>query len=162
MNNTTIRKIDDDKTVVLEQTVAATQIKVWGAWTTAEEFEKWYAPHSMSVKVSRLDFSDGGHMLYQMLGPDGSGRFWIKSVYSEIDEPRSFCYTDYPSNEQGDELDMMPPMRIKVEFHEVDPGTKITLSAFFHSAQQLEQALNMGAFEGYKQAIEKLTKELTK
>jgi uncharacterized protein YndB with AHSA1/START domain len=40
---------------------------LWDLWTTKEGFESWWGPQGFRVEVRKLDFREGGELLYDMI-----------------------------------------------------------------------------------------------
>ena len=43
--------------------------KVWKAWTQKELLDEWWAPKPWKTRTKTIDFREGGHWLYAMVGP---------------------------------------------------------------------------------------------
>jgi len=156
----------ENNTLIFERVFAAPHERVWAAWTQAEQLAQWWGPRGWVTTVKEFDFRPGGHLLYGMTCEDpAQGNFygrteWAKSAYKTIDEPRSFSYTDYFTDENGTVNDTMPTMDITMEFAAVETGTKVRSTSVFASREAYEQTLAMGVAEGVGQTWDRLSELL--
>ncbi|MGX4695145.1 SRPBCC family protein [Streptomyces sp. JNUCC 63] len=68
----------------LTRTLDAPAVKVWRAWTTAEQYARWAGAAAGSVE---MDVRPGGAWKATMLTPDG-GQFPLTGSYLEVVENR--------------------------------------------------------------------------
>ena len=52
-----------------------------GGMDTKDLLEKWWAPKPWKAETKSMNFKDGGHWHYSMVGPDGT-RMWARIDYS--------------------------------------------------------------------------------
>jgi len=162
MSKMNVIKDAENKTLIFERIFEAPRARVWKAWTTAEQIAKWWGPRGWVTTVKEFDFRAGGHLLYAMKCEDpAQGDFygreeWAKSVYETIDEPSSFSYKDYFTDEDGTVNQTMPSMTITMEFTETPEGTKVSSKTVFASQDAYEQTVAMGVVEGVGQTWDRL------
>lgn len=162
MSKTILTVGDDQKTLILERTFAAPRSKVWAAFTDPDLFVQWWGPHGWSTTVTRFDFREGGDMIYCMKCEDERQTEWFgktscgKFVYGSIDPESSFAYTDYFTDEDGNETPGMPSTQATVEFIVDGDSTRIVSKASYDTAEALAQVMEMGMEEGIKQTWERL------
>lgn len=77
------------KTITIEHIFPAEPAKVWQAWTSADQLEKWWGPTDWPASNSSFDFKPSGHWHYCMTGPDGTKACGFMD-YTHIDEGRWF------------------------------------------------------------------------
>lgn len=72
-------------TFALARVMAATQQRLWKAWTVAEELQQWFGPAEVDMGENKMDLRVGGSFWYEMKAAAGSHYgLWI---FEEIDEP---------------------------------------------------------------------------
>ncbi len=161
MNETTVT--NNGKVLTLERIIDAPKDKVWEAWTTAEQFAKWWGPRGWKTTVKQFDFTPNGSLLYGMKCEDENQKEWFgqeswgKSVYATISPRDSFSYVDYFCDSDGNVTEGMPVANVVIEFTEVESGTKIYSISTFESEQELNQILEMGMEQGIKETWDRLT-----
>jgi uncharacterized protein YndB with AHSA1/START domain len=90
-----------------------------------------------------------------MRGPDGA-ESWGKGIYREIVEPERLVYFDVFSDAEGNTNESMPGMLITMEFADVGGKTKLTSTAEFGTAEQLESIIAMGVVTGLTETWDRL------
>jgi uncharacterized protein YndB with AHSA1/START domain len=161
MSETTFKP--EGKTLLVERVFSAPKERVWNAWTTPEEFEKWWGPRGWETTVKEMEFSEGGRLLYCMKCMDKNQTDWFGkescgvSTYLEIDKPNGFTYKDEFSDNKGNIDATMPAMIIKMRFEETDDGkTKVSSFTEFASEADVKKVVEMGMEEGLKQTWDRL------
>ncbi len=161
MTDTTFKS--EGKTLLVERVFSAPRERVWKAWTTPEEFAKWWGPRGWETTVKEMNFAPGGRLLYSMKCMDENQKEWYGqescgvSTYSEIDEPNGFTYTDEFSDADGNITPDMPKMVIKMTFEEIEGGkTKVSSYTEFAKEEDLKTVIDMGMEEGLKQTWDRL------
>lgn len=152
----------DSKTLTLEREFDAPKDKVWKAFADKETFEKWWGPEGWETKAKEFNFAPGGRVHYDMKCVDENQTDWFGQsswgvmVLESINEPNSFSYTDYFSDEDGTLNQEMPALKITNEFVEADGKTKLISRSMADSADQIEQLIQMGMVEGFTSQLLKL------
>ncbi|MEO5499775.1 MAG: SRPBCC domain-containing protein [Candidatus Saccharimonadales bacterium] len=168
MTETTVTKKPETFEIILERTFAAPAEKVFGAFKDADALAQWWGPSGWTTESKVLDFTPGGKWHYGMKCIDESQGEWFgktswgMAVYRDIDEPNSFSYKDYFSNEAGEINEDMPTIIITNTFKEVDGATKVTSSSLCPSKQDYDTLVNMGMIEGASQTWDRLEEYVTK
>lgn len=152
----------ENKKLIIEYEVSAPKDKVWQAYADKEKFEKWWGPEGWETKTKEFNFAPGGRVHYDMACVDKNQGEWfgqhswgIMEIQS-VDEPNSFTYTDYFSDEQGTLNKEMPALSVTNEFVEENGRTKLISTALADNAEQIEQLLKMGMVEGFSSQLNKL------
>jgi uncharacterized protein YndB with AHSA1/START domain len=80
------RSLDHGSTrISIETTVAAPIDKVWRAWTTAEDIERWNsASEDWHCPLAEIDLRPGGHFSYRMEARDGSMGFDFAGTFVRV------------------------------------------------------------------------------
>ena len=68
---------------VITRRFAQPLARVWQAWSTPEQFQKWWGPKGCRIDLRHFDFRPGGFVHYAMNfaeGPAMWGRFAIREV----------------------------------------------------------------------------------
>ena len=58
----------ENKTIAIQREFDADPQLVWSAWTTAELLDQWWGPRPWRAETKKMDFREGGHWLYAMVG----------------------------------------------------------------------------------------------
>lgn len=142
-------------TMTLTAEFAAPVERVWHAFTTPSQLERFWGPPGWPSTFREFDFEVGGRALYSMTSPRGekSSGSW---EFISIDEPRGFEVIDSFVDDDGKPLDGFPAMRMSFTFHETEAGSRMVNTSFFDSADALEQVVAMGAVEGTRMAMAQL------
>ena len=166
MEKTNVTKDLESKTLTIERTFNAPKEEVWKFYTEKEWFEQWWGPEGWETTVKVFNFTPGGHVHYEMRCIDEQQTEWFgKSswgamVIESVDEPNSFSYKDYFSDETGMLNNEMPVLTVTNNFIEEDGRTRLVSVSQADSAEQIEELLNMGMIEGFSSQMDKLDKLL--
>ena len=166
MEKTNVTKDLENKTLTIERTFNAPKEEVWKFYTEKEWFEQWWGPEGWETTVKVFNFTAGGHVHYEMRCIDEQQTEWFgKSswgamVIESVDEPNSFTYKDYFSDETGMLNNEMPVLTVTNNFIEEDGRTRLVSVSQADSAEQIEELLNMGMIEGFSSQMDKLDKLL--
>ena len=128
---------------------------VWRAWTDPELLTEWWAPKPFKAIIKHMDFREGGHCHYYMLGPDGS-KFWCMADYITIKNQRSFTARDYFCDEEKNINAELPGMHWEVMFSPTVTGTKVNVIITYASKEDMEKIISMGFKEGFSMAHDNL------
>lgn len=101
--------------VRVERRFHAPPERVFHAWTTAEELNRWSDPDPTLASVE-VDLRVGGRYTIAMARPDGTVHR-VSGVYREIDTPRRLVYTW-----RWETIADFPETVVTVEFHRRDDG----------------------------------------
>lgn len=144
---TSVHKDPEALTMTVVADFAAPLRRLWDAYADPRQLERFWGPPMYPAMFSRHDMCVGGRSHYVMVGPDGDSphAYWefldVKPPYS-FEVLDGFCHDDFTPNTD------MPTMRMTFTFEETDSGSRVTTTAYFSSAAELEQLLGMGMEEG--------------
>lgn len=128
---------------------------VWRAWTESELLDQWWAPKPWRTETKTMDFREGGHWLYAMVGPDNE-KHWVKVDFHTIDPYKSFTSTDYFCDEEGNLSTELPGMKWNNVFQAAEGGTQVLVVLTFHSEADMEKIIAMGFESGFTSALTNL------
>ena len=149
---TSIDKDADALTMRIVFDTTAPQERLWNAYSDPRQLERFWGPPTYPAQFTQHDFVPGGSASYVMVGPDGDeSRGWWD--FRRIDEPNSFEILDGFALPDGSRNTDMPAIRMLFEFDATDTGSRLTLTAFFNSATELEELMAMGMDEGTRLAM---------
>lgn len=160
-NEAVFTKDTNSKTIRVERAFNAALPKVWKAWTDSATLDQWWAPKPYKAETKEMDFREGGHWLYAMVGPEGN-RQWCKAAYSSINTQKSFSSTSMFCNEAGEQDESMPMMYWDVKFNDKDDSTLVTTILQFDSLEDMETIIKMGFEEGFKMGLGNLDEYLVR
>jgi uncharacterized protein YndB with AHSA1/START domain len=148
--------VDREKSKInVERQFAAPVEKVWSAWTDSKLLDQWWAPKPWQAKTKTMDFREGGHWLYAMIGPDKTEQ-WCRADYISIQQQKHFSGKDAFCDEQGKITEDFPRVLWNSRFTEKDGSTMVTIDLTFDSLTDLEKYIEMGFREGFTAALENL------
>lgn len=162
MAEVTVNKDLENNTLTIEATFDAPLEKLWNAYTTKEQFEKWWGPEGWETTAKEFNFTPGGRVHYGMKCVDPNQKDWYgqeswgMTTIEEIDEPNRYRATDRFADADGNVNNELPSMTLEVEFKEQDGKTTVTNRTITSTSEQLEQLINMGMVEGFKSQLNRL------
>lgn len=133
--------------------------RLWSAWTSASELEKWYSPVFLSVipgsATSELEVGGTWAIGVDVSANGFNAYFWGR--YQQIDPLRklvhNLCYSQ-------DELEFAlrdpeaPSHQVEIEFEKLDSGCKVRFSQFGDMADEEADAAREG-MESYFDNLER-------
>lgn len=152
--NETIFKVDGNLLTVTRIFNANLEL-VWRTWTEAELLDLWWAPKPWKSKTKSMDFKEGGHRLYAMVGPEGE-EHWGRTNYISISKFERFTGEDVFCDADGVVNQNLPVANFNNEFVSFGDKTEVTIATEYASEGHLNQVLKMGMKEGLSSAFENL------
>jgi uncharacterized protein YndB with AHSA1/START domain len=150
-NETKIEKHPSGTKLIVTRTFNAPVAKVWRAWTEKELLDQWWAPKPWKTETKELNFTEGGHWLYAMAGPDGE-KHWCRFDYKTIETQKNYSGADAFCDENGVPNSDFPSMNWFNQFIDANNTTDVTVEITFDSAESLEKIVEMGFKEGFTMA----------
>ena len=145
----------ENKTITVKREFAAELPLVWDAYTKSEILDQWWAPKPWKSRTKTMDFREGGHWHYAMVGPEGE-EHWALANYKTIDPKRRFTALDGFADADGVINTQMPQSKWEVSFTPEDDFTLVENRITFDDLAQLETTIQMGFKEGLTMAMENL------
>ena len=145
----------EDRTITVTREFAAPLPLVWDAYTKSELLDQWWAPKPWKAKTKTMDFQEGGHWHYAMVGPAGE-EHWSMVNYKTIQEQQKFTGKDAFADEAAKINTEMPQSTWEVTFTDKGPFTQVESYIMFDDLAQLEETIKMGFKEGMTIAMEGL------
>jgi uncharacterized protein YndB with AHSA1/START domain len=151
----TVTAVDKDPTTRTMRITAefdAPVARVWQLWSDPRLLERWWGPPTYPATFDEHDLTPGGTMAYHMTGPDGDEPHgWWKVLV--VDPPRHLELEDGFADADGSPNPDMPTMHMSVEITAADPGSRMSITTTFPSAEAMEQLVSMGMDEGMSEAL---------
>ena len=149
-------------TVFVDKEFDAELSLVWDAFTKQEILDQWWAPKPLISKTKHMDFRVGGRRFYAMVSPDGAEIGWQIFDYTSITPKSNFkCLSVFADK---DETPHLPGANWDLTFSEEDAClpdrqriTKVSISIYFESLEELEKMIEMGFKEGFTVTLNELT-----
>lgn len=151
----------ENKTIHVTKAFAADINHVWEAWTQPQLLDQWWAPKPWKAQTKEMNFTEGGHWLYAMVGPENETH-WSRSDYEKIDTQKSFTGLDAFCDENGVVNKDLPQTGWQVTFEQQSNSTLVHVTNTFKRLEDLEQLIEMGFKEGFTMALENLDELLSK
>lgn len=145
----------ENKTITIKREFAAELPLVWDAYTKSEILDKWWAPKPWKARTKTMDFRNGGHWHYAMVGPEGE-EHWALANYESIREQKGFTSLDAFADAAGNINKQMPQSKWDVTFTSKGPITLVEFVITYADLAQLEATIQMGFREGLRIAAEGL------
>jgi uncharacterized protein YndB with AHSA1/START domain len=143
----------------------APQRMVFEAFSKAEHLAHWWGPKGMKIKIKQLDFRQGGHFHYQMVG-ENNYTMWGRFTYLDILPIGKIVFVNSFSDEDGNlTRPPFPDPWPKEIYHvitltEINNKTKLTLLSYPIHASAEEQQTFIHGFdsmqEGYGGTFDQL------
>lgn len=151
----------ENRKIKVEREFAAPVSKVWAAWTESHLLDQWWAPKPWKARTKTMDFREGGHWLYAMVGPDGSAH-WSRADFKAIIPLKSYTGLDAFCDEAGHVDQTFPRSSWTNRFTGKDEGTLVSIEIDYEKPEDLEKIMEMGFKEGFTAAMENLDELLNK
>jgi uncharacterized protein YndB with AHSA1/START domain len=151
----------ENKKITVKREFAAELPLVWDAYTKSEILDQWWAPKPWKAKTKTMDFREGGHWLYAMVGPEGE-EHWALANYKTIQPQKRFTGLDAFSDAEGNINKEMPQSKWDVTFTGKGDSTLVEFIISYDDLAQLEETIKMGFKEGLTMAMEGLDELLPK
>lgn len=143
------------KTIKVKREFEAELPLVWDAYTKSEILDQWWAPKPWKARTKTMDFREGGHWLYAMVGPE-SEEHWALTEYQTIEIQKKYTGLDAFADAKGKVNQEMPRSKWEVTFTDKGAITLLNFHISFDDLAQLETTLQMGFKEGFTIAMEGL------
>lgn len=153
----TMDKVDD---LVITRVFDAPREKVWKMWSDCAEVMLWWGPKGFTSPSCRMDFREGGKIVYCMRSPadQGGGDFYSTGTYRKIKPLEEIVVTDSFSDEHGNVvpasfygMDADFPLELLITLHFEDLGgkTRMTLTHSGMSASEMREMTAVGWNESF-------------
>lgn len=148
-----------EKSITVKRVFAAERSIVWDAFTKRELLDQWWAPKPWKARTKSIDFREGGHWHYAMVGPDGE-EHWALVDYFQIEPQKCFCGLDAFADEKGLVNKDLPQSNWEVAFTDKGSETMVQFDITYDDLAQLEATIQMGFKEGLAMALDGLDEVL--
>jgi len=135
--------------------------QVWQAWTDSTLLDQWWAPRPYRAETKEMDFREGGHWLYAMVGPEGDSTLCRES-YRTIEPRKLIVNKDIFCDEQGEEDTNMPTLYWTKRFSEADGVTTVNIDIDFDTEADMAKIVEMGFQGGFTMGLNNLEELLEK
>ena len=158
MNSNLLFNFKVDKstsTIFVDKEFDAELSLVWDAFTKQEILDQWWAPKPWKAKTKTMDFREGGHWHYAMVGPEGE-EHWALANYKIVQIRKKFTALDAFADVDGNVNKDLPQSKWEVIFTDKGQITLVEFQIAFDDLAQLEATIQMGFKEGLTMAMEGL------
>ncbi|NQX30042.1 SRPBCC domain-containing protein [Microbacteriaceae bacterium VKM Ac-2854] len=149
---TSVEKDLDTLTITITADFAASQRRLWDAYTDPRQIERFWGPPTYPATFLRHDAAVGGRSLYKMTGPEGDEHFGVWD-WTAASAPDSFEVLDAFADATGEKNTELPTTRMVFDFSSTDAGSRLVTTSHFGSLDELEQQIAMGMLDGMNQAM---------
>lgn len=119
---------------------------VWDAFTKQEILDQWWAPKPFLSKTKHMNFSVGGRRFYAMVSA-GAEIGWQIFDYTSITPKSNFKCRSFFTDR--DETPILPGANWDLTFCEQKGITKVSISIYFESLEEMGKMIEMGFKEGF-------------
>ena len=145
----------ENQTITVKREFAAALALVWDAFTKSEILDQWWAPKPWKARTKTMDFREGGHWHYAMVGPKGE-EHWALANYRNIQLRNKFTGLDAFADADGQVNKDLPQSTWEVTFADKGQVTLVEFQISYDDLAQLEATIQMGFKEGFTMALEGL------
>lgn len=146
----------ENNTITVQREFAAEKALVWAAYTQSELLDQWWAPKPWKSRTKSMDFREGGHWHYAMVGPEGE-EHWGWTDYENIRTEQAFDARDAFTDAAGNINRELPQSKWEVKFEaQGEETTKVNIHIVYPDLAQLESTIQMGFKEGLAMGMENL------
>lgn len=145
----------ENKTITVKREFDAAVALVWDAYTKSELLDQWWAPKPWKARTKTMDFREGGHWHYAMVGPEGE-EHWALANYVQIQPQKAFTGLDAFADAEGNVNKQLPQSKWEISFLEKGQLTLVQIHISYDDLAQLETTIQMGFREGLSMAMEGL------
>ncbi len=142
----------ENKTITIRREFDPDLSLVSDAWTKPEILDQWWAPKPWKSVTKRMEFKEGGHRLYAMVGPEGE-EHWGLTTYKTIDRHHTFDGSDCFTDDEGNANPALPVVDFDMVFTETGGTTMVVNTSVYPDIAQLEATIQMGFKEGMTMAL---------
>jgi uncharacterized protein YndB with AHSA1/START domain len=158
MNNTlafefTVNKANN--TITVKREFSAELPLVWDAFSKPEIMDQWWAPKPWKTRTKSMDFKEGGHWHYAMVGPGGEIH-WCWADYKNIQFQKKISGLDAFADEDGNLNKNLPQSKWDTTFTDKGMITLVEFYISYDDLAQLEATIQMGFKEGLSMAMDGL------
>ena len=145
----------ENNTITVKREFAAERPLVWDAYTKSELLDQWWAPKPWKARTKTMDFQEGGHWHYAMVGPEGE-EHWALVKYKDVQEEQQFTALDAFADADRNINKELPQSKWEVTFTDKSQITLVEMVISYDDLAQLEATIEMGFKEGLTSAMEGL------
>ena len=139
----------EGRSILLTRVIKVTPEKLWRCWTDPALLPQWFGPVGHHCITKEIDLRQGGHWLFDMIGPKGEVYPNLHG-YTLYDPPKRLDYTLSDPNQTE------PHAHVAVTLTPVEGGTRITMEMSFASQAIRDAVVNFGAVELGQTTLDKL------
>lgn len=148
--------VDKEKsTITVKREFAAALPIIWDAYTKKDILDQWWAPKPWKARTKSMDFREGGHWYYAMVGPQGE-EHWCVVEYQKIQFQKQFTGLDAFTDPDGNINKELPQAKWVISFISKGESTLVESFITYADFAQIEVILQMGFKEGLAMAMEGL------
>lgn len=154
-HKTEVSKNLEEKSILLTRTFNAPLSTVWRAYTESELLDQWWGPEPWKAVTKFMNFAEGGHWLYAMVGPDGTTH-WARMNYKVIVSHQRIEGEDGFCDENGILNPAFPVNQWTNTFSESGDHTTVEHKLTFETLEALQVIVDMGFEEGMSIGLDQL------
>ena len=130
----------EGRTILLTRLIHASPETIWRCWTDPRLLPKWFGPEGHHCVTLEIDLRQGGHWLFDMIGPKGE-------VYANLHRYTLYDPTKRIEFTMSDPTSGHDHAAVVVTLTPTEAGTRVTHEMTFASQAIRDGAVNFGAVE---------------
>ncbi|HWK90111.1 MAG TPA: SRPBCC domain-containing protein [Longimicrobium sp.] len=137
--------------LVITRPFDAPRALVFGTWTDAEHFARWFGPEGTTLPHCIVDARPGGTLHFCHRHANGED-VWVRGVYHEVVPPERIAFTCWFSDAAGGRVErpaFPAEMRLAATFTEHAGGTLLTI-------RQAGLVTDQGEVQGWTETMDRL------
>ena len=150
----------DARRLVITRDIKAPRELVWQAFADPFRLAQWWGPAGFTNPVCQIDLRPGGRWYHVMRGPDGR-EYPADSVFTEVVPPERIVYRNAQLDEAVFEGNPPPSFVRVITFEDLGGATRLTITAYFDTAEEKDAVIRRGFREGVNQSLDKLVTHLS-
>ncbi|CAN5503335.1 hypothetical protein BH09ACT4_BH09ACT4_19830 [soil metagenome] len=129
--------------------------RLWSAFSDPRQLERFWGPPGYPATFGEFALRPEAHVRYRMTSPKGE-QFHAEWLITAVEAGRSLTFIDQFTDADGVLAEEMPVIETVLTVESTGTGSRFTLAASFASADDLEQMIEMGMIDGYREVASQL------
>ncbi len=146
---------NDNSQLTISRYINASPSRVWTAWSTAEQLEKWWIPAPIECRVIQLDLRPGGGFETKMREDDDKFKPHINGCFLDIIPEKRLVFTTVLAD-GWQPIEPWLALTAIITFEAEGQGTRYSARVLHRNAADSSKHEEMGFHEGWGATIDQL------
>ncbi|MET3926601.1 SRPBCC family protein [Devosia sp. 2618] len=148
--------LDAERDLEITRVIKAPRSAIWAAWTTPEQFAKWWIPAPMTCKIVELDVRPGGAMVTEMSEDGTTFGPHMDACYLVVEPERRIVFTNNLVGGWRPADNPFLAMSAEITLEDHPDGTLYRAVAKHGSAEARDKHAELGFYDGWGAVTEQL------